>query len=186
MFRPPSTRPSPPVQSQTQQSSDVLQVINIAFPAHMKPAPASFDVSEPGLLGKKVSHLYDLIDPKMGVSASNSKLICGNSYMNIKRKPVDVCHACLASSFRSPYSHSLHLTLLPIFSPVHVSDLQCAEHPNILSCPRFKQTRPVVLIPLAEITARAHVILCIRVYRYLLFLHSGKKYILNDESTSDR
>jgi hypothetical protein len=27
-------------------------------------APASFTVSEPGLLGKKVSRLYELIDPK--------------------------------------------------------------------------------------------------------------------------
>jgi hypothetical protein len=89
IFRPPSTRPSPPVQSQTQQSSDMLQAINIAFPDHMKPAPASFDVSEPGLLGKKVSRLYDLIDPKVGYSTSNSKLIYGNSYMNIERTFVD-------------------------------------------------------------------------------------------------
>ena len=62
----------------------MLQAINIAFPAHMRPPPASFDVSEHGLLGKKVSRLYDLIDPKVGYSASNSKLIYNNSYMNME------------------------------------------------------------------------------------------------------
>ena len=90
IFRPPSTRPSPPVQYQTQQQpSDVLQAINIGFPAYIRPAPASFDVSEPGLLGKKVSRLYELIDPKAGYSASNSKLIYGNSYMNLERTFAD-------------------------------------------------------------------------------------------------
>src|SRR6266702_934854 len=85
LFRLPPTRHDPPVQSETQQSSDVLQAINISFPAYLRPAPASFDVSEPGLLGKKVSRLYELIDPKVGYSASNSKLIFGNSYLNNER-----------------------------------------------------------------------------------------------------
>jgi len=60
----------------------VLQAINITFPAYLNPAPASFDVSEPGLLGKKVSRLYELISLKEGFSASNSNLIFGNSYLN--------------------------------------------------------------------------------------------------------
>ncbi|KAI9453249.1 hypothetical protein BJY52DRAFT_1189714 [Lactarius psammicola] len=86
LFRlPPTRRRSPPVQSESQQSSDVLQAINISFPAYLRPAPASFDVSEPGLLGKKVSRLYELIDPKVGYSESNSKLIFGNSYLNNER-----------------------------------------------------------------------------------------------------
>lgn len=85
VFRPSSTRPNPPAQSQSQQSSEVLQAINIAFPGYMKPTPASFDVSEPELLGKKVSRLYELMDPQVGYSASNSKLIYGNSYMNNER-----------------------------------------------------------------------------------------------------
>ncbi|KAH9018122.1 hypothetical protein EDB84DRAFT_1520100 [Lactarius hengduanensis] len=78
-FRLPSIRCDPPVQSEAQQSSDVLQAIIISFPAHLSPAPASFDISEPGLLGKKVSRVYELIDPQAGYSASNSDLTFGNS-----------------------------------------------------------------------------------------------------------
>ncbi|KAH8980548.1 hypothetical protein EDB92DRAFT_1805720 [Lactarius akahatsu] len=85
LFKLPPIRRDPPVQSEAQQSSDVLQAINISFPAYLRPAPASFDVSEPGLLGKKISRLYELIDPKVGYTASNSKFIFGNSYLNNER-----------------------------------------------------------------------------------------------------
>ncbi|KAH9073483.1 hypothetical protein EDB83DRAFT_2219533 [Lactarius deliciosus] len=85
LFRLPSIRRDPPVHSEAQQSSDVLQAINISFPAHLSPAPASFDISEPGLLRKKVSRLYELIGLKEGFSASNSDLTFGNSFLNIER-----------------------------------------------------------------------------------------------------
>jgi len=76
-LRPSPTRPSPPVQSETQQSA--LQTVNISFPAYLVGAPAPITISEPGLLGKKVSRFYELIDPKLGYSASNSFLSFGNS-----------------------------------------------------------------------------------------------------------
>ncbi|KAH8986038.1 hypothetical protein EDB86DRAFT_2809695 [Lactarius hatsudake] len=85
LFKLPPIRRDPSVQSEAQQSSDVLQAINISFPAYLRPAPASFDVSEPGLLGKRISRLYELIDPKIGYTASNSKFIFGNSYLNNER-----------------------------------------------------------------------------------------------------
>jgi hypothetical protein len=78
-------RPDSPVPSQTEQSSNVLQAIVISFPARLRPTPASFEVSEPGLLGKTVSRLYELIDPQAGYSASNSSLMFGNSYLNNER-----------------------------------------------------------------------------------------------------
>ncbi|KAH8986744.1 hypothetical protein EDB92DRAFT_1949022 [Lactarius akahatsu] len=81
LFRLPSIRRDPPVQSKAQQSDDVLQAISISFPEH----PTSFDVSELGLLGKKVSRLYELIDPEEGYSASNSDLTFGNSFLNNDR-----------------------------------------------------------------------------------------------------
>jgi hypothetical protein len=76
-FRSPPTRPSPPVQSQAQQSA--LQTVNISFPAYLVGAPAPITISEPGLLGKKVSRFYELVDPKLGYSVSNSFLSFGNS-----------------------------------------------------------------------------------------------------------
>ena len=82
---PPPTRPDSPVLSQTEQSSDVLQAIVISFPAHLRPRSASFEVSEPGLLGKTVSRLYELIDPQAGYSASNSSFMFGSSYLNNER-----------------------------------------------------------------------------------------------------
>ncbi|KAH9060146.1 hypothetical protein EDB87DRAFT_634524 [Lactarius vividus] len=85
LFRIPSIRRDPPVQYEAQQSSGVLQAINISFPAYLSPAPASFDISEPGLLGKKVSRVYELIGLKEGFSASNSDLTFGNSFLNIER-----------------------------------------------------------------------------------------------------
>jgi hypothetical protein len=42
-------------------------------------------VSESGLLGKKVSRLYELIDPKLGYSSFNSMLSFGNSPLNGER-----------------------------------------------------------------------------------------------------
>ena len=77
--RPPRTRRDLPVQSSTEQS--VLQTINISFPAWFTPTP-SFTVSEPGLLRKKVSRLYELFDPNLGYSASNSDLTFGSSPLN--------------------------------------------------------------------------------------------------------
>ena len=70
-----------PAQSQTQQSG--LQVINISLTAWFMPAPQSFSVSEHGLLKKKVSRLYELIDPNLGFSASNSRLTFRRSRLNI-------------------------------------------------------------------------------------------------------
>lgn len=84
-IRPPTTRTDSPVLSQTEQSSDVLQAIVISFPAHLRLTSASFEVSEPGLLGKTVSRLYELIDPQAGYSASNSSLMFGCSYLNNER-----------------------------------------------------------------------------------------------------
>lgn len=78
-----STRPNPSVQSQTQQSE--LQTITISFPRYMLPTSPPFTVSESGLLGKKVSRLYELIDPKLGYSASNSMLSFANSPLNNER-----------------------------------------------------------------------------------------------------
>ncbi|KAI9442947.1 hypothetical protein H4582DRAFT_1921460 [Lactarius indigo] len=84
-FRLPSIRRDSPVQSEAQQSSNVLQAINISFLAHFSPSPASVDIGEVGLLGKKVSRVYELIDPKEGYSASNSDLTFGNSFLNNDR-----------------------------------------------------------------------------------------------------
>ena len=84
-IRPPPTRPDSTVLSQTEQSSDVLQAIVISFPAHLRPGSASFEVSEPGLLGKTVSRLYELFDPQAGYSASNSSFMFGSSYLNNER-----------------------------------------------------------------------------------------------------
>ncbi|KAH8986745.1 hypothetical protein EDB92DRAFT_2020971 [Lactarius akahatsu] len=80
LFRPPSIRRDPPV-----QFSDVVQAIIISFPAHLSPAPASFAIREPGLLGKKISRVYELIDPQAGYSASNSDLSFRNSFLNNDR-----------------------------------------------------------------------------------------------------
>jgi hypothetical protein len=84
-IRPRPTRPDSLVQSQAEQSSDVLQAIVISFPTYLRATHMSFDVSEPGLLGKKVYRLYDFIDPQADYSASNSTFIFGNSYLNNER-----------------------------------------------------------------------------------------------------
>jgi hypothetical protein len=68
--RQPPTRTDLPVQS-----------IKISFSGWFVPV-ASVTVSEPGLLGKKVSRLYELIDPEIGYSASNSKVSFGSLSLN--------------------------------------------------------------------------------------------------------
>jgi hypothetical protein len=78
-FWPSPTRRDVPVQSQTQQS--VHQAVNISVLTRLTSTSPSFTVSEPGLLGKKVSRLYELIEPKVGYSASNMKLYFG-TYLN--------------------------------------------------------------------------------------------------------
>ena len=72
-------RPSPTRSSQSQTQQSALQTVNISFPAYLFGAPAPITISEPGLLGKKVSRFYELVDPKLGYSASNSFLSFGNS-----------------------------------------------------------------------------------------------------------
>ena len=74
-----------PAQSQSQQS--VLQAINISLTGMFlfAPTPQFFSVSEPGLLGNKVSRIYELIDPKLGYSASNSALTFGSSRLKNER-----------------------------------------------------------------------------------------------------
>ena len=76
-FRPPTTRRDPPVQSQIQQS--VPQVIKVVVLSSTFP---SFSFSEPGLLGKKVSYLYELMPPRVGYSASNSNFTFKGSHLN--------------------------------------------------------------------------------------------------------
>ncbi|KAF8264817.1 hypothetical protein EI94DRAFT_1737581 [Lactarius quietus] len=83
LFRPSPTRPSPPVQSLSEKSEN--QIINITFPLYLTSTHPPVDVSEPGLLGKKVSRLYELLDPKLGYSASNCMLSFGNSPLNNER-----------------------------------------------------------------------------------------------------
>jgi hypothetical protein len=84
-IRPQSTPPDSPVQSQAEQPSDVLQAIVISFPTYLRATHGSFDVCEPGLLGKKVSRLYDFVDPQTVYSASNSTFKFGNSYLSNER-----------------------------------------------------------------------------------------------------
>ncbi|KAH9060144.1 hypothetical protein EDB87DRAFT_1790311 [Lactarius vividus] len=81
LFGLPSIRRDPPAQSEAQQSSDTLQAINLSFSAYAM----SLDVGELGLLRKKVSRIYELIDSQAGYSASNSDLTFGNSFLNIER-----------------------------------------------------------------------------------------------------
>jgi hypothetical protein len=78
-----STRPNPSIQSQTQQSG--LPTITVSFPMYMLSTSPPITISESGLLGKKVSRLYELMDPKLGYSASNSMLSFANSPLNNER-----------------------------------------------------------------------------------------------------
>ena len=47
-----------------------LQAVHIPFSPFLRPAPPSFEISEPVILGK-ASYLYEHIGPKVGYSASN-------------------------------------------------------------------------------------------------------------------
>ena len=51
----------------------------------MPPTNPPFPIGESGLLGKKVSRLYELIDPRLGYTASNSMLSFANSPLNNER-----------------------------------------------------------------------------------------------------
>jgi hypothetical protein len=75
----PSMRPGPRrVTGQTSGSGDVQnQTITITFPAYLTPSPGPVEISEPALLGKKVSDLYDIIDARTGYSSTNSTLTFG-------------------------------------------------------------------------------------------------------------
>jgi hypothetical protein len=81
-LRPGSSQPAPPVQSQTQPSVLHWETIVVSFPVFSPAPPAPFTISEPGLLGKKVTRLYELIDPQYGYSAYNSTLSFRNIPLN--------------------------------------------------------------------------------------------------------
>jgi hypothetical protein len=81
-LRPAPSRPALPVQSQTQPSVLRWQAIVVSFPVLSLAPPAPFTISEPGLLGKKVSRIYELIDPQYGYSAHNSTLSFRNMTLN--------------------------------------------------------------------------------------------------------
>ena len=50
----------------------------------MPPTNPPFAIGESGLLKKKVSRLYELMDPRLGYTASNSILSFANSPLNIE------------------------------------------------------------------------------------------------------
>ncbi|KAH9018124.1 hypothetical protein EDB84DRAFT_1276326 [Lactarius hengduanensis] len=72
----------PPRQSWTQKSSYAFQAINIKFLPNTSSAPSSFIINEPGLLGKKVSYIFGLIEAKIGYSVSISELLFGISCLD--------------------------------------------------------------------------------------------------------
>ena len=83
MYRP-SMRPGPHTprrvtgQPSGHQPSDAQdQTVTVTFPAYLNPSPGPVEISEPALLGKKVSDLYDIIDAKTGYSSTNSTLTFG-------------------------------------------------------------------------------------------------------------
>jgi Ubiquitin family len=53
------------------------QTIKVTFPKSLQPAPDSVEITEPGLLAKKISDIYEIIDARTGFSPSNSKLTFG-------------------------------------------------------------------------------------------------------------
>ncbi|KAH9033623.1 hypothetical protein EDB85DRAFT_1099774 [Lactarius pseudohatsudake] len=81
------TRPQadPPRQSWTQKSSYASQAVNIKFLPNTSSAPSSFIINEPGLLGKKVSYIFGLIEAKIGYSVSISELLFGISCLDNER-----------------------------------------------------------------------------------------------------
>ncbi|KAH9960153.1 hypothetical protein BC827DRAFT_1209480 [Russula dissimulans] len=66
---------STPQRAPSQQSSDLAQTIKVTFPPPFRSAPAPFEISEPALLQKPVSHLHQIIETRVGYSPSNSRLI---------------------------------------------------------------------------------------------------------------
>jgi hypothetical protein len=70
-------RPQPSRRARGLSSGLGGQTIKVTFPGFLKPAPDPVDVTEPGLLGKKISDVHEIIDSKTGYSAANSKLTFG-------------------------------------------------------------------------------------------------------------
>ncbi|KAH9073487.1 hypothetical protein EDB83DRAFT_76738 [Lactarius deliciosus] len=75
----------PPRQSWTQKSSHVFQAVNIKFLPNTSFTPSSFIINEPGLLGKKVSYIFGLIEAKIGYLVSISELLFGISCLDNER-----------------------------------------------------------------------------------------------------
>jgi hypothetical protein len=59
-----------------------MQTIKVAFSSLIRPTPDPLEISETGLLGKTVSHLYDIITSKVGYSSMNSALRFGGTYLD--------------------------------------------------------------------------------------------------------
>ncbi|KAH8986741.1 hypothetical protein EDB92DRAFT_1878657 [Lactarius akahatsu] len=74
-----------PRQSWTQKSGRAFQAVNIKFLPSTSSAPSSFIINEPGLLGKKVSYIFGLIEAKIGYSVSISELLFGISCLDNER-----------------------------------------------------------------------------------------------------
>jgi len=58
----------------TKESGDVIQTIKVIFPSDSLLTHDDFEVSEAELLGKKTSHLFELIETELGYPLSNSRL----------------------------------------------------------------------------------------------------------------
>jgi hypothetical protein len=82
----PFLRPQPlrrvPGPSLCNQTNDV-QTVTVTFPANLKPSPVPVEISDPGLLGKKISDLYEIIDANSGYSSSNSRLTFGGQFLDV-------------------------------------------------------------------------------------------------------
>jgi Ubiquitin family len=74
---PTSFRPQPARRVRGLSSGIGGQTIKVTFPGSLKPAPDPVEITEPGLLTKKISDLYEIIDAKTGYSSLNSKLTFG-------------------------------------------------------------------------------------------------------------
>jgi hypothetical protein len=78
----PSGQTRPTSRERPQPSNDVMQTIKVSFSSLIRPTPDPLEISETGLLGKKVSHLYDIITSKVGYSSANSALRFGGTYLD--------------------------------------------------------------------------------------------------------
>jgi len=56
------------------RSSDVIQSINVTLPSHIRPTSDPLEISEAGLLRKKISRLRETIGAKIGNAISNCRL----------------------------------------------------------------------------------------------------------------